>query len=80
MEIETLLDVWQAGGRMHVRCLFDGREGLKKKRECNWRDELDVRTLMWTRGRRQTIAVLGGMMRCPQCGCRRVAISLSFQG
>ena len=34
-----------------MRCLDDGREGLKHKRRCGYRKELDVMTLVCTRGR-----------------------------
>lgn len=41
-----------------MRCLDDGREGLKHKRKCNYRAELDVMTLCATRGREFPIARL----------------------
>jgi len=78
MEIETLLDVQRAGGRLYARCLFNGREGMKTKRACNWRVELDVETMIWTRGRALPVTALWGRLRCPHCGCRQVAVSVSL--
>ena len=34
-----------------MRCLDDGREGLKHKRRCGYRKYLDLETLVCTRGR-----------------------------
>lgn len=80
MEIETLLDLYKAGGTLNVRCLFDGREGMKTVRACQWREALDLRTLMWTRGRRLPVSALTTKLRCPECGSRRVAIAMVLPG
>ena len=45
MGIETLGEAWNLGWRLHMRCL-DSREGLKHKRECDHRAELDLHTLV----------------------------------
>jgi hypothetical protein len=34
-----------------MRCLDDGREGMKHRRSCGYRERLDMRTLVCTRGR-----------------------------
>src|SRR6478735_3556143 len=58
MDIENLWDVWQAGGRLYARCEKPRREGLKSVRPCSNQYELDVRTLLWTRGRAFPISML----------------------
>ena len=37
-------EAWSYGWRIHMRGLCDGREGLKHKRECDYRAELDLQT------------------------------------
>jgi len=73
--IETLGEAMSYGWRVHVRCLDDGREGLKHKRECGWRMELDLPTLVCTRGRDFPLSRLAERLRCPRCGCRRMAVA-----
>jgi hypothetical protein len=34
-----------------MRCLDDGREGMKRRRNCGFRRQLDFETLVRTRGR-----------------------------
>jgi hypothetical protein len=74
MGIETLGEAWNHSWRIHVRCLHDGREGMKTKRECGYRKELDLETLVCTRGRSFPLARVAERLRCPRCGCRRVAV------
>ena len=46
MSIETLGEAWNHGWQLHMRCLDEGREGLKHKRRCAYRTELDMQTLV----------------------------------
>jgi hypothetical protein len=80
MDIETLGDIWQAGGRLYVRCLKPRREGLTIVRACGRRFELDVQTLVWTRGRRFPISMLSSRMKCPACETREVVITVTLPG
>ena len=80
MEIENLGDVWQAGGRLYVRCNKPRRDGLKSVRACGRRHELELHTLVWTRGRAFPISMLSSRMRCPKCGSREVAVRLMLPG
>lgn len=63
-----------------MRCLDDGMEGLKHKRECGNRTELDLETLVCTRGRDFPIARLADRLRCPRCGSRRVGVMFTSTG
>jgi hypothetical protein len=49
--VETLGEAYSYGWRIDMRCLDDGREGLKHKRRCGFRGTLDMQTLVCTRGR-----------------------------
>jgi len=51
LAIETLGEAWNCSWRIHMRCLDDGRRGLKHGRECAYRVDLDLTTLVCTRGR-----------------------------
>jgi DNA-directed RNA polymerase subunit RPC12/RpoP len=71
---ETLGQAWNLGWQIRIRCLDGGREGLKHRRDCGYRTELDLQTLVCTRGRDFPLARIAERLRCPRCGCRRVAV------
>jgi hypothetical protein len=72
--VETLGEAYSLSWRIRMRCLHDGREGLKHVRRCDSRLELDIMTLCATRGRDFPIARLAERLRCPRCGCREVSV------
>jgi hypothetical protein len=74
MAVETLGEAWTFGWKIHIRCLYDGREGLKHKSRCSYRAELDMMTLVTTRGRDFPLARLAERLRCPRCGCREISV------
>jgi len=74
MGVETLDEAWNLGCHLTMRCLDNGREGMKNKRECGYRRDLELETLVATRGRTFPLADLASRLRCPRCGCRRVAV------
>jgi hypothetical protein len=76
-DVETLGDPFSAGWRITMRCLDDSREGLKHKRRYGSRTELDLKSLVATRGRDFPIARIAERLRCPQCGCRHVGMIFS---
>jgi hypothetical protein len=63
MDMENLWNVWEAGGRLYARCEKPRREGLKSVRSCGNQYELDVRTMLWTRGRAFPVSMLSSRMR-----------------
>jgi hypothetical protein len=72
--IETIGEAWNFGWHLHMRCLDDGKEGLKHRKRCAYRTALDLQTLVSTRGRDFPLARISERLRCPRCGCRRVAV------
>jgi hypothetical protein len=74
MTVETLGDALSYGWRIRVRCAWGKREAMKSIRECLYRAELDLPTLVWTRGRDFPLSWLQSRMKCPRCGSRRVTI------
>ena len=74
MIVETLGDAFAAGRRITARCAWGKREGMKSSRECHYTRELDLETLVWTRGPSVPLSSLDGRLMCPRCGSRRVAV------
>ena len=50
MAVETLGEAWRLGWKLTARCAFGNRDGMKSIRQCIYRSELDMKTLVWTRG------------------------------
>lgn len=78
MEIETLGDAYIHSVKVTLACAEGKGSGMKKHRECIFRQELDMMTLLCTRGRDFPLAMLQNVMRCPRCGSRRVRILWKF--
>ena len=74
MMIETLGEAKAHGWRITARCALGRQVGMKRIRECNNRFELDLETLIWTRGAPFPISMLEGRLKCPRCGSRRVVL------
>jgi len=76
MAVETIGDAYSLGWRIMVRCTLvptDG-PGSKSGPACVYRKELDMETLVWTRGRGFPLSHLQSRLRCPQCGSRDVVV------
>jgi hypothetical protein len=72
--VETLGDAFAAGWRITARCAWGKREGMKSRRECTYTRELDLETLVWTRGPSFPLSSLDGRLMCPRCRSRRVTV------
>jgi hypothetical protein len=78
MTVETLGEALSYGWRITARCAWGkAREGLQSPKECRYRAELDLATLVWTRGRGFPLSMLGARLRCPMCGSRQVTVMYS---
>jgi hypothetical protein len=78
MAAETLGEAYQLGWRVKVACTW-GTPNPKSRHdrtriECDTITDLDLKTLVWTRGAALPIAMLEGRLRCPRCGSRRVKV------
>ena len=71
MAVETLGEALSYGWRVTARCAHGRRDGMKSIKECVYRAELDMETLVWTRGRSFPLSRLETRLRCPMCGSRR---------
>lgn len=80
MPVETLGEALDLSWTVHMRCLHDGREGLKHRRDCTFRRQLDLENLVCTRGRDFPLGRLAERLRCPRCGCQRVVVMFGPPG
>lgn len=78
MIIETLGDAYTHSVKAIMACAEGKGSAMKKHRECIFRRELDMMTLVCTRGREFPIGLLQERMRCPACGSRRIRIMWDF--
>ncbi len=76
MAVETIGDAFSLGWMVTVRCGYGRSESpsSRSSRECNYRKELDMETLVWTRGRAFPLSRLESRLRCPRCGSRDVVV------
>jgi hypothetical protein len=74
MAVETLGDALSHGWRVRVRCAWGKLDGMKSIRSCVEGAELDLHTLVWTRGQDFPLARLESRLKCPRCGSRRVSL------
>src|ERR1700758_2474508 len=78
MEVETLGIARSLGWKVHMRCADGYREGTKSIRRCVFRRQLDLDTLVCTRGP-FPLSRLESRLLCPAGGSRRVAVVLEPQ-
>lgn len=73
MAIETLGEAFVNGWRITARCVHGREDGThcKSSRECFYRKQLDIETLVWTRG------VLSRCRLRAGCAARSVALGIS---
>lgn len=77
MAVETIGEALDFSWRLTVRCAHGPRDGMKRVRECVYGGELDLQTLVWTRGRDFPLARLESRLKCPRCGSRQVRLAFS---
>lgn len=76
MAIETLGEAFSLGWRVTMRCVHGREDGVHQtsSRECTYRGELDMQTLVSTRGRAFPLSRLESRLRCPRCGGQNVVV------
>ena len=70
MSMETLGEAFQLGWCVTARCAQGKRMGMQQIRECIKRSELDMETLVWTRGPNFPLSRLSERMLCVRYGSR----------
>jgi len=76
MGVETIGEAFSLGWRVVARCVrgHEDRPSSRSSRECTYRRELDLETLVCTRGRAFPLSRLESRLRCPRCGNRRIVV------
>jgi hypothetical protein len=74
MEVETLGVARSLGWKVHMRCANGYRQETRSQRKCVYRKQLDLETLICTRGPNFPISRLESRLMCPSCGNRRVTV------
>jgi hypothetical protein len=77
MSIETLGEAWSLSWRLHIRCERGSRIGPVKVKNCEYRGELDMETLLCTRGHAFPLSMLASRLKCPRC--RGIRITIIFE-
>jgi hypothetical protein len=80
MSVETLGQARDLGWRVTARCARGKQDGMHRHPECVYRAELDMDTLVWTRGREFPLSRLESRLKCPRCGSRDVALLFNVPG
>jgi hypothetical protein len=73
-EVETLGTARSLGWKVHMRCTQGYREGPKSMRRCIYRSQLDLDTLVCTRGPNFPLSRLESRLMCPACGSRTITV------
>jgi hypothetical protein len=76
MTVEAIGEAYSLGWRVSARCKYGRPDGAgpKSSRECGHRYELDIQTLVWTRGGAFPLSSLESRLLCPKCGSRNVVV------
>ena len=72
--VETLGMARSLSWKVHVRCAKGYREGTRSIRRCVYRKQLDLDTLVCTRGPNFPLSRLESRLMCPACGSRSVTV------
>jgi hypothetical protein len=78
MAVETLVEALSYGWRVTARCAAGKQDGMHRHKECVYRAELDMETLVRTRGTGFPISRLETRQRCPMCGSREIVLLFSI--
>jgi hypothetical protein len=79
MPVETLGEALSYRWRVTARCAHGKRDGMKSIRECVYNAELDMETLVWTRGRAFPLSRRESRLRCPLCGSHALVAEVASQ-
>jgi hypothetical protein len=74
MEVETLGVARSLGWKVHMRCPNGYRQETRSMRRCVYRKQLELETLVCTRGPNFPLSRLESRLMCPACGNRRVTV------
>jgi hypothetical protein len=72
MPVTTLGEAWKLGWRVRVRCLWLAPAAKSSpgrlRVQCETPAELDMKSVVWTRGEQFPLDQLESRLKCPRCG------------
>jgi len=74
MLVETIGNAFSDGWRIFARCKYGQQDHGSHARKFDYRKELDMETLVWTRGRDFPLSRLESRLKCPRCGSRKIVV------
>jgi hypothetical protein len=81
--VKTLGQAWKLGWRARARCFVVGPKPKSRDRTsiyCDTTTELDMKTLVWTRGELMPLDQLASRLKCPKCGRMNVQVIFEVPG
>ena len=82
--VETLGEAYRLGWRATACCIWSGSNPKSRhgrvRTECDTTAELDMKTLIWTRGANFPLKLLESRLRCPNCGKLGVTVLFAVPG
>lgn len=78
--ITTLGDAYAAGWSIRMRCLRGHLKHIVKRDPCRFEAELNLETLVCTRGRRFPLSQLASRLQCPNCGDNKLELLFDVPG
>ena len=78
--IRTLGDAFAARWSIRMRCLRGNHRGIVKIEPCRFETELNMETLVCTRGRAFPLSRLARRLQCPNCGENNLELLFDVPG
>ena len=78
MPVETIGQAFSYDWRVTGRCAAGKQDGMSRHKECVYRAEFDMETLVWTRGKSFPLSRLESRLRCLMCGSRDIVLLFSL--
>jgi hypothetical protein len=72
--VASLGEAFDLGWKAVAKCDGWTRIGGRVHSNCGNRYQLDMQTLVWTRGRTLALECLHKRLKCPKCGERKVTV------
>ena len=78
--VSTLGEAFSAGWGIRMKCARGDHRGIVKIDRCGFEANLDIETLVCTRGRAFPLAQLASRLMCPNCGERQIHVLFDIPG
>ena len=82
-QVKTIGEAWRLGWKVRARCVSADGGSTHQRRHiimCATSSELDLKSLVWTRGEAFPLDQLASRLKCPRCGNRSVQVFFEVPG